>query len=107
MNEDERVILHKFVHLFLLHIVDILARHSPGKSLPHQITARETTVARRVSTNKQVFISCVIAVVSIPCCATPRNGVHASLDFVGPKAHTRDYFTPTRRCTKMYHMRMG
>lgn len=73
MNEDERVILHKFVHLFLLDIVNILARHSPGKSLPHQKEARETTVARRASTNKQVFISCVIAVVRIPLLCNPKK----------------------------------
>ena len=73
MNEDERVILHKFVHLFLLDIVNILARHSPGKSLPHQKTARETTVARRASTNKQVFISCVIAVVRFSLLCDPKK----------------------------------
>ena len=73
MNEDERVILHKFVHLFLLDIVNILARYSPGKSLPHQTIAKKTTVARRASTNKQVFISCVIAVVRIPLLCNPKK----------------------------------
>ena len=107
MNEYERVCLHKFIYLLLLEIVDILVRHSPGKGLQYQNSEKKTTRARRVSINKQGFISYAIVVVKDDCLCSTKELNTRSTGYCGPKAHTKWSCYSNRRCRRMNQLIIG